>query len=345
MQETALYRKYRPQTFSQVVGQDAVTQGLSRAIAEDRVSHAYLFHGPRGTGKTSMALILAKALNCLNRQGVEPCNACESCLAINTGNSLDVVEYDSATNSGVDAMRDILSKVSLASPGKKKVIIFDECHMLSASASSALLTTLERPPAHVVFVFATTDPNKVLSTIRSRTQKWGFNLVRVETLQKHLADVARDAGLDVSEEVIQTAVLQGNGSVRDALSALDALALSGVTEVSHAASLVSALATSDLAAVFKTIAQSQQDGEAARPLAEETLGLLRECFLIQMGASDLLTTPDWGNRESTAKALGPKKTVMAIELLAEAIAAMQSDFDARVNLEVALARYCKMTGA
>lgn len=345
MQENALYRTYRPQTFAQIIGQEAEVRALTRAVEDDRVSHAYLFSGPRGTGKTSTALILAKALNCLDRQGAEPCNACESCVTINKGNSLDVVEYDSATHSGVDAMREILSKVSLASPGKKKVVIFDECHMLSTSASSALLTTLERPPAHVIFIFATTDLNKVLGTIRSRCQKWSFRLIHPDVLFTHLKNVAEDAGLQVSDEIIQHAVLQGNGSVRDSLSALDALALSGDVAISYAATLTAALASSDLATVFKTIAQSQQDGNPARGLAEETLGLLRECFLIQMGASELLTTPDWGSREATAKALGPKKTVMAIEFLAEAITAMQSDHDSRINLEVALARYCKMTAA
>ena len=165
----SLYRSYRPRRFSEVRGQDHVVRALRNAVRDGRVGHAYLFSGPRGTGKTSTARILAKALNCENLQDGEPDCTCESCLAIEAGTSYDLQELDAASNNGVEAVRDLIGKVALGSPGRTKVYILDEVHMLSTAASNALLKTLEEPPGHVVFVLATTDPHKVLPTIRSRT--------------------------------------------------------------------------------------------------------------------------------------------------------------------------------
>src|SRR5437879_6284724 len=166
----SLYRRYRPQRFSELRGQDHVSRALRNAVREGRVSHAYLFSGPRGTGKTSSARILAKALNCVAPTDGEPCGVCESCVGVATGTSLDVHELDAASNNGVEAMRDLVARASLGTPGRWKVYIVDEVHMLSAAASNALLKTLEEPPGHVVFVRATTDRRRVLPTRRSRTQ-------------------------------------------------------------------------------------------------------------------------------------------------------------------------------
>jgi DNA polymerase-3 subunit gamma/tau len=178
----SLYRRFRPSTFAEVKGQDHVVLALRNAVRDQRVAHAYLFSGPRGTGKTSTARILAKALNCTDLRDGEPCGQCSSCLEITRGTSLDVHELDAASNNGVEAMRDLVSRAALGTPGRQKVYIVDEVHMLSTAASNALLKTLEEPPAHVIFVLATTDPQKVLPTIRSRTQHFEFRLLGPETL-------------------------------------------------------------------------------------------------------------------------------------------------------------------
>ncbi|MGH9283097.1 MAG: DNA polymerase III subunit gamma/tau, partial [Acidimicrobiales bacterium] len=185
----SLYRRFRPQRFEEVRGQDHVVRALTNAVRDGRVGHAYLFSGPRGTGKTSTARILAKALNCPNLEGGEPCGRCDSCLAVEQGTSLDVHELDAASNNGVDAMRDLVSRAALGTPGRRKVYIVDEVHMLSTAASNALLKTLEEPPAHVVFVLATTDPQKVLPTIRSRTQAFEFRLLGGDVLAGLVAEV------------------------------------------------------------------------------------------------------------------------------------------------------------
>ena len=222
----SLYRRFRPSTFAEVRGQDHVVLALRNAVRDQRVAHAYLFSGPRGTGKTSTARILAKALNCTDLHDGEPCGVCVSCVEITRGTSLDVHELDAASNNGVDAMRDLVSRAALGTPGRQKVYIVDEVHMLSTAASNALLKTLEEPPAHVVFVLATTDPQKVLPTIRSRTQHFEFRLLGPETLGELLDQVRRDAHLDVPDEALDLAVRRGRGSARDALSVLDQVAAS-----------------------------------------------------------------------------------------------------------------------
>src|SRR5437868_7601851 len=226
----SLYRRYRPQRFSELRGQDHVSRTLRNAVRENRVAHAYLFSGPRGTGKTSSARILAKALNCAAPTDGEPCGVCQSCVEVAAGTSLDVHELDAASNNGVEAMRDLVARAALGTPGRWKVYIVDEVHMLSAAASNALLKTLEEPPGHVVFVLATTDPQKVLPTIRSRTQHFEFRLLPADVLGEHLRWVATDAGIDVASDAIDLVARRGNGSVRDALSALDQVAAAGGVE-------------------------------------------------------------------------------------------------------------------
>src|SRR3954467_6332161 len=190
-----LYRRYRPRRFSDVRGQEHVVRALRNAVREDRVGHAYLFSGPRGTGKTSTARILAKALNCEHLDGGEPDGTCDSCLSIDAGTSYDVQELDAASNNKVEEVRELISRVALGSPGRTKVYILDEVHMLTPAASAALLKTLEEPPDHVVFVLATTDPQKGLPTIRSRTQHYEFRLLGADELADHVRYVIADAGL------------------------------------------------------------------------------------------------------------------------------------------------------
>src|SRR5438128_11304573 len=276
----SLYRRYRPQRFGELRGQDHVSRTLRNAVRENRVSHAYLFSGPRGTGKTSSARILAKALNCVSPTDGEPCGVCRSCVEVEAGTSLDVHELDAASNNGVDAMRDLVARAALGTPGRWKVYIVDEVHMLSAAASNALLKTLEEPPGHVVFVLATTDPQKVLPTIRSRTQHFEFRLLAADVLAEHLRWVAHDAGLDVPAEAIDLVARRGNGSVRDALSALDQAAAAGGVEEEAAPvdELVEALCDRDAGRALVAVAERVGAGHDPRQLARDVLEHLRHVF-------------------------------------------------------------------
>src|SRR6187397_1912396 len=223
----SLYRRYRPRRFSEIKGQEHVVRALRNAVINGREGQAYLFSGPRGTGKTTSARILAKVLNCANPVDGEPCCECASCIAVESGTSYDVHELDAASNNGVDAMRDLIERASLGTPGRHKVYILDEVHMLSRPAEAALLKTLEEPPPHVVFVLATTDPQKVSETIRSRTQHLEFHLLPSNVLAEHVRWMIDDAGLTVEPEAIDAIVRQGGGSARDTISALELVAAAG----------------------------------------------------------------------------------------------------------------------
>lgn len=218
----ALYRKFRPQTFEYVVGQEHIVKTLKNQIKSARVSHAYLFCGTRGTGKTSTAKIFAKAINCLNPSDGEPCNKCELCLAANEGRSVNVIEIDAASNNGVDNIREIREEVKYPpAEGKYKVYIIDEVHMLSPGAYNALLKTLEEPPEHVVFILATTDPQKIPATILSRCQRFDFRRISASEIAKTLQSYAREEGIDAAEDALHLIARLADGSMRDALSILD----------------------------------------------------------------------------------------------------------------------------
>ncbi|MGA2804910.1 MAG: DNA polymerase III subunit gamma/tau [Acidimicrobiales bacterium] len=344
----SLYRRYRPQRFAEVRGQDHVVTALSHAVRDNRVAHAYLFSGPRGTGKTSTARILAKALNCESPLDGEPCGVCDSCVDITRGASFDVHELDAASNNGVDAMRDLVARASLATPGRWKVYIVDEVHMLSASASNALLKTLEEPPDHVVFVLATTDPQKVLPTIRSRTQHYEFHLLDSEVLARLLTDVVREAKLELPDSAVESAVRRGRGSARDALSALDQVVASGVVDDDTALirELVAALAERDTASALKVVQGALVSGRDASRIAAELLEELRGQFL-EAVAPGLLRegeppapqeTPSAHSRGGQGLLLGPARSVRAMEVLGTALVAMRDAIDARITLEVAIVR-------
>ncbi|MDQ1373908.1 MAG: polymerase subunit gamma/tau [Actinomycetota bacterium] len=340
----ALYRRFRPQRFGELRGQEHVTRALTNAVREGHVAHAYLFSGPRGTGKTSTARILAKALNCTDLQDGEPCGVCESCVQVQQGTSLDVHELDAASNNGVDAMRDLVSRAALGTPGRWKVYIVDEVHMLSTPASNALLKTLEEPPAHVVFVLATTDPQKVLPTIRSRTQHFEFRLIGPEVLVGLLKDVNASAGLGVPVEAIDLAVRRGRGSARDALSVLDQVAAAGMDEdePTFGDDLVEALADKDVGRALAAVAEGIGVGRDPRRLAEELLAHLRNAFLAVMARS-LVDLPDDAavRVEEQGRRIGPAGLTRAMDAIGDALTDMREALDPRVSLEVAIVRIAR----
>ncbi|HEX4220615.1 MAG TPA: DNA polymerase III subunit gamma/tau [Acidimicrobiales bacterium] len=337
----SLYRRYRPARFEEVRGQDHVVLALRNAVRDDRVAHAYLFSGPRGTGKTSTARILAKALNCTNLTDGEPCGVCPSCVEIAKGTSLDVHELDAASNNGVEAMRDLVSRAALGTPGRQKVYIVDEVHMLSTAASNALLKTLEEPPAHVVFVLATTDPQKVLPTIRSRTQHFEFRLLDADTLGELLTQVRNDAQLDVTDEGLDIALRRGKGSARDALSVLDQVAASDNMEddLPELSEIAEALAERDTGRALVAVAHLTSAGWSPQQLAGDLVEHLRQAFLT-MVAPELVLVGDTERDEITGlgKRLGLAALVRGMEVLGLAQVAMREAPDPRVNLEVALVR-------
>ncbi len=338
---TSLYRRFRPGRFVELRGQDHVVRALQGAVKNQRVSHAYLFSGPRGTGKTTTARILAKALNCENPLDGDACNICASCVAITKGTSLDVTELDAASNNGVDDIRDITAGAWHGTPGSWKVYIFDEVHQLSKAASAALLKTLEEPPPHVVFVLATTDPHKVMPTIRSRTQHLEFRLFNGETLSSLLHEVEHAAGLNADDATIEAAVRLGRGSARDALSALDQLIATGsiVETQPEFDGLFRALVDADAVAALKSLAELTREGWDPEQLAENFAAEVRQVFLLQVAPevadavdSDRDRLIEWGTQ------LGLPRTVRILETVGRAMREMKSAPEKIVILEVAVVR-------
>ncbi len=338
----SLYRRYRPQNFSEVIGQDHLVAALRNAVMEDRVGHAYLLSGPRGTGKTSTARILAKALNCRERtDGGEPCGVCESCIAIESGSSMDLVELDAASNNNVANIREITSNAALGSPGERKVYLLDEVHMLTAAASNALLKTLEEPPEHVIFILATTDPQKVLPTIRSRTQHVELALVPPEILGDHVKHIAEQANLDVDSATLEYVVQRGSGSVRDTLSALDQVITAGGVPKNNVSvdPLVAGIAAQDLVVSMAAVSDAVAAGVDPRDLAYRLTRKLRDIFLAGAGVtSSDLTSEDIVTLTHTAGEMTRAVNVRALELLGQALIDMRQAPDPRLVLDLALVR-------
>jgi len=293
----ALYRVWRPQKFEEVVGQEQTVVALQNSVREGRMTHAYLFSGPRGTGKTSIAKILAKAVNCEKQQGGEPCNTCVSCQDINNGNFMDVIEIDAASNRGIDEIRDLREKVRIMpAQGKKKVYIIDEVHMLTTEAFNALLKTLEEPPESVIFVLATTELHKIPSTILSRCQKYNFRRLTLPQIHERLKDVAKSNGIEFDEDALSLISRRANGGMRDALGMLDQLCsykdshisredvleVLGLVDDLFVARLLDAVISEDSTSIVDMISTALNQGKEAQQLARETAVYLRDLLLYKV---------------------------------------------------------------
>lgn len=339
MATQSLYRRFRPRKFSELYGQEHVVRALRNAVINGREGQAYLFSGPRGTGKTTTARILAKVLNCENPVDGEPCCACQSCLAVEQGTSYDVLELDAASNNGVQEIRDIIDAAALTSPGRHRVFILDEVHMLTRAAEAALLKTLEEPPAQVVFVLATTDPQKVSETIRSRVQHLQFHLIAVDELEKYVRFVIEKAELTIDDESIAHVLRQGGGSARDTLSALELVAAGGgePEEESHTEAIIRGIVARDHGQALAAVAQAMQQGRDAQTYAQDVVRTMRDCFLSIM-SPELVQLPAKRVEELAviARELGVQRIVRIMETLGSTMVEMRHAPDARLLLEVAV---------
>jgi DNA polymerase-3 subunit gamma/tau len=354
----ALYRKYRPSIFADVIGQEHVTTPLSNALESGKIHHAYLFSGPRGCGKTSSARIMARSLNCEKGPTPTPCGICQSCkdLVANGPGSLDVIELDAATHGLVDDARDLRDKAFFAPvQSRYKIYIIDEAHQLGPGAANALLKVVEEPPAHVVFIFATTEPDKLISTIRSRTHHYPFRLVPPAILTTHLEKICDAEGIKVAKGVIPLVVRVSGGSVRDALSVLGqllagasdagvtyeiAVALLGYTDGALLDEAVDALAAHDGASLFKTIDRMIEAGQDPKRFAQDLLERLRD--LIIVGAVDDnnsqvlkdLAVDQLDRIRTQAKLIGIANLIRSADLLADGLTQMRGATPPRLILEL-----------
>ncbi|MCR4406081.1 MAG: DNA polymerase III subunit gamma/tau [Anaerolineae bacterium] len=354
MVSQALYRKWRPKTFEEMVGQEHVTRTLRNALRDGRIAHAYLFAGPRGTGKTTAARLLAKAVNCLADAELRPCNECAICVAINEGRLLDLIEIDAASNRGIDEIRDLREKVAFRpTEARYKVYVVDEVHMLTNEAFNALLKTLEEPPPHVIFVLATTEPHKIPATVLSRCQRFDFHRIPLSGILERLEHIAAAEGLTVEREALELIARSATGSLRDAESLLDQLgssgddkievdqvrAMLGVVPAQVVSRLVEHLISGEVAAGLEVINRSIDEGIDPRQLARQITEHLRALLVLRVGDGvELLDVPDDSLEEMRQQAsrLSLKQMVRAIKLFNQASLDLRGSLQPQLTLELAL---------
>ncbi len=349
-----LYRKWRPTRFNQIVGQEHITQTIQNAIAADRVGHAYLFSGPRGTGKTTLARLLAKAVNCLDEDlSQRPCDKCQPCLAVNDGRYLDLIEIDAASNTGVDDIRDLRDKINFSpSEGRFKVYIIDEVHMLSTAAFNALLKTLEEPPSHAIFVLATTEEHKVPLTIKSRCQQFNFRLLTTQEIIGRISSIAENEALTVEPEAIAMIARHGSGSLRDAESLLDQLIVApGDTITLERAQLVLGTASSDSVTALteawivgdgsrglSVIHDALASGADARQFSRQMVLYLRHLMLVKTAGDDLIIDAPKETQQllaSQAKRVQRRQIIEAVKNFNEAANVSTRSWHPQLPLEMA----------
>ncbi|MBI3941732.1 MAG: DNA polymerase III subunit gamma/tau [Chloroflexi bacterium] len=351
MASQALYRRWRPQTYDDVIGQEHVTRTLQNALEAGRIAHAYLFAGPRGTGKTSVARILAKAVNCTGT-GTRPCNSCLICRSFGEGRSLDLIEIDAASNRGIDEIRDLREKVNFSpSEGRYKVYIVDEVHMLTNEAFNALLKTLEEPPAHAIFVLATTEAHRIPATVLSRCQRFDFKRIPTGQVIEQLAAITHEEGLEIDPGALDLIARQATGSLRDALSLTDQLiayagdritlqqvqSVLGTVSASAVAELIDYLIADDSAAGLRLINQVVDEGLDPRQFARQILEHLRYLLLARNGSSEVLDLPQ-DSLEILSRQAGritSRRLIDVIKLFNEAAYSMRGQTQVQLPLEVA----------
>jgi len=360
MTSQVYYRKWRPGSFTDLVGQDHVATTLRQAIKQQRVSHSYLFCGPRGTGKTTTARILAKGVNCLEPSEGNPCNNCQICRTINEGRFLDIIELDAASNRGIDEIREIRDKVNFAPvEGRRKVYIIDEAHMLTDQASNAFLKTLEEPPPHVIFVLCTTEANKILPTIISRCQRFDFRRLPTDVICRRLTEIIEAEGVAVEPEALLAVARYASGSLRDAENLLEQLAVSygnGVT-LQHVESLlglgqgdqwlelVKYLLMGNTSASLGIINQAAWEGADMRQLHRQVLELLRAAMLLEWNSGDSLDLPAHvtGQLKELVGQLPSWRIMKAIKIWGDVN--LRYDAPSTLPLELAVVETCDDTGA
>ena len=353
MSSQALYRRWRSRTFGEIIGQEHVTQTLLNALRAGRIAHAYLFSGPRGTGKTSTARVLAKAVNCLDPQNGEPCNRCTICRSLNEGRSMDLIEIDGASNNSVDNVRDIREKVAFApSECHYKVYVIDEVHMLSDSAFNALLKTLEEPPPHVIFILATTNPEKIPLTVLSRCQRFDFRRVSLPNLRQKLERICSQESIHIDAPALDAIARYATGSFRDAESLLDQLVSSGAEQITlddvHRvlgaapqeviSGIVAALVSCEAGSGLRWINAALDGGVEPRQLTREVLEHLRGLLLLKNGGAALLSVPPEMLQEmnTQAEALSLRRLLETVRLFNQAANYLKAGVHGQLPLELAL---------